>query len=91
MIGIAIAFDQPGVAARIAYHGVGEFVKMEELSVEVLTQLIQKVLTKPTDRDNVGYFQKKIAETSGVETAADIIERVFNSLDTSNVDMSYIE
>jgi zeaxanthin glucosyltransferase len=27
IVAIQIGFDQPGVAARIAYHGVGEFVE----------------------------------------------------------------
>ena len=28
MVAIPIGYDQPGVAARIAYHGVGEFVEV---------------------------------------------------------------
>jgi len=78
MVAIPIAFDQPGVAARIAYHGVGEFVEMEELTVAVLTHLVQTVMGKPNYRDNAGYFQKRIAEIRGVEVAADIIERVLS-------------
>ena len=29
MVAIPIAYDQPGVAARIAYHHVGEFIDLE--------------------------------------------------------------
>jgi zeaxanthin glucosyltransferase len=28
IVAIPIGFDQPGVAARVAYHGVGEFVEV---------------------------------------------------------------
>ena len=31
--------DQPGVAARVAYHGVGEFLEIDDLAVEGLTKL----------------------------------------------------
>jgi UDP-glucoronosyl and UDP-glucosyl transferase len=31
MVAIPIGFDQPGIAARIAYHGVGEFIEVEDL------------------------------------------------------------
>jgi zeaxanthin glucosyltransferase len=43
MIAIPIGYDQPGVAARIAYHGVGEFLEVEDLTVKRLSQLIQQV------------------------------------------------
>jgi zeaxanthin glucosyltransferase len=33
MIAIPIGFDQPGMAARVAYHGVGEFIEEEQLSM----------------------------------------------------------
>jgi MGT family glycosyltransferase len=32
MVAIPIAFDQPGTSARIAHHGVGEFVDLDNLS-----------------------------------------------------------
>ena len=33
MVAIPIGYDQPGVAARIAHHGVGEFMEVEDLTV----------------------------------------------------------
>ena len=78
MVAIPIGFDQPGIAARIAYHGVGEFIEVEELSPERLSELIQKVLKNPGYRDKARYFQKVIAETHGLDIAADVIEQAFN-------------
>lgn len=43
MVAIPIGFDQPGVAARIAYHGVGDFVEVGDLTIEGLSELIQRV------------------------------------------------
>ncbi len=50
MVAIPIGFDQPGVASRIAHHGVGEFVEIGDLTVERLSELIQKVRTNPSYR-----------------------------------------
>ena len=77
MVAIPLGYDQPGVAARIAYHGAGEFVEVEDATAERLSELTQRVLTTPSYRDKARYFQKVIAETHGVDVAADIIERAF--------------
>jgi MGT family glycosyltransferase len=78
MVAIPIGFDQPGIAARIAYHGVGEFIEVEELTQERLAELIKKVLKNHGYRDKARYFQKVIAETRGLDIAADVIEQAFN-------------
>jgi zeaxanthin glucosyltransferase len=77
MVAIPIGYDQPGVAARIAYHGVGEFVEVGDLTVERLSGLIQRVRKSPSYRDKARYFQKVIARTQGLDLAADVIERAF--------------
>jgi zeaxanthin glucosyltransferase len=75
MVAIPVGYDQPGVAARIAYHGVGEFVELGNLTVRHLSELIVKVTANPSYRDKAGWFQKVLAETRGLDVAADIIER----------------
>jgi zeaxanthin glucosyltransferase len=80
MVAIPIGFDQPGVAARIAYHGAGEFVEVDNLTVERLSELIQKVRKNPNYRERARYFQKVIAQTQGLDLAADVIERAFKNL-----------
>ncbi len=77
MVAIPIGADQPGVAARIAYHGVGEFVELGDLTAQRLSELITKVEADPKYRDKARWFQKIIRETRGLDLAADIIERVF--------------
>jgi zeaxanthin glucosyltransferase len=77
MVAIPLAYDQPGVAARIAHHGVGEFVEVEDLTVEGLLQLIQGVLNDPHYRTRVQHFARVIAETRGLDLAADVIEQAF--------------
>ena len=77
MVAIPIGYDQPGVAARIAFHGVGEFVEIGNLTARHLSELIVKVTTHPGYRDKARWFQKVLGETRGLDLAADIVERVF--------------
>jgi zeaxanthin glucosyltransferase len=62
MVAIPIGYDQPGVAARIAHHRVGEFLEVDDLTVERLQGLMQKVLENPIYRDNARHLQKVIAK-----------------------------
>jgi zeaxanthin glucosyltransferase len=77
MVAIPIGYEQPGVAARIAHYGAGEFVEVEDLTVEGLSELIQRVRKNPTYLGKARYFQDVIAQTHGLDVAADLIERAF--------------
>ena len=77
MVAIPIAYDQPGVATRVAYHGVGEFLEIEDLAVERVQWLIQQVLENPRYREKARWFRKVTAQTRGLDVAADVIERAF--------------
>ena len=82
MVAIPIGYDQPGVAARIAHHGVGEFIEVDELTTEKLRGLIEKVLQDPRYRERADYFQKVISKTGGLDRAAEIIEEAFHEYQT---------
>jgi MGT family glycosyltransferase len=77
MVAVPIGYDQPGTAARIAHHGVGEFIELDALTTERLRSVIEKVLQDPSYRERAGYFQKVISKTHGLDVATDIIEQVF--------------
>jgi zeaxanthin glucosyltransferase len=77
MVAIPIGYDQPGVAARIAHHGVGEFVDIEEVTVERVRGLIEEVMNSPGYREKARWFQNVIAQTRGLDLAAQVIERAF--------------
>jgi MGT family glycosyltransferase len=82
MVAIPIGYDQPGTAARIAYHGTGEFIELDELTTKRLRGLIKKVLQDPSYRERADYFQKVISKTRGLDVAADIIEQTFQKHQT---------
>jgi zeaxanthin glucosyltransferase len=75
MVAIPIGYDQPGVAARIAHHGVGDFVEVDELTPVGLRGLIQKVMENPSYGEKAWFFKEVIARTRGLDVAADVIER----------------
>jgi len=77
MVAIPIGYDQPGVAARIAHHGVGEFVDIEDLTVERVRGLIEQVMNSSEYREKARWFQKVIAQTRGLDLAAEAMERAF--------------
>jgi MGT family glycosyltransferase len=82
MVAIPIGYDQPGVAARIAYHGVGEFVELGDLTVERLSELIQRVRTNRSYRTRACHMRKVISQTHGLDLAADLIEKALGITET---------
>lgn len=82
MVAIPIGYDQPGTAARIAHHGTGEFIEVDELTTDRLRGLIEKVLQDLSYRERADYFQKVISKTRGLDVAADIIEQAFQKCQT---------
>ena len=50
---------------------------IEDLTVERVRGLIEKVLNSPTYRENARWFQKVIAQSRGLDLAAEAIERGF--------------
>ncbi|NEQ35488.1 MAG: glycosyltransferase [Okeania sp. SIO3I5] len=79
MVAIPIAFDQPGVAARIAWSGTGEAIPLKRLTVDQLRKAISQVLTQPSYKQNAVRLQEAIKRSGGVTRAADIIERAVST------------
>src|SRR4029077_17535556 len=84
MVAIPIGYDQPGVAARVAHHGVGDFMEIDELTPEGLRALIQKVTETPSYGEQARYFKEVIARARGLEAAADVIERALETNRSGN-------
>ena len=79
MVAIPVAKDQPGLAARIAWTGVGEVVPLSKLSVEMLQKAVKKVLTKDSYKKNALRLQEAIKRAGGVSWAANIIEQAVST------------
>jgi zeaxanthin glucosyltransferase len=83
MVAIPVGFDQPGIAARIVYHGVGKSVPVGSMNKEDLSGAIREVLGDPSYRKTARRFQRTIAQTQGLDQAADVLERAFSIVDES--------
>ncbi len=76
MVAIPMTNDQPGVAARLEFHGAGRVVAPKRLTVARLRDAIAAVLAERSYRDNAQALAQDIAATPGVRLAADLAERV---------------
>jgi|GEM_PF-4490294 len=56
VVAISIGNDQLGVAARIAHHGVGKLIEVDELIVDGLTESIETVLNQTKYQDRARVF-----------------------------------
>ncbi len=86
MVAIPITNDQPGVAARIAWCGVGESMTPRRLTADRLSAAIQKVWSTPAYRENAQRLQREIAGLHSLDYASDVVEASLNLADFKKVD-----
>ena len=89
-VAIPVAFDQPGVAARIAHHRTGVVTSLDKLTADHLSTLLNEALNNSAYRNNTLRLQRAIDEANGLSAAVDIIEQALgisrNSLRSSTKD-----
>jgi zeaxanthin glucosyltransferase len=73
-VAIPVAFDQPGVGARIAAKQTGVVTSLDKLTADHLSTLLDEVLNDSIYRANARKLQKAIAEANGLSVAADLVE-----------------
>jgi MGT family glycosyltransferase len=74
LVAIPLGNDQPGVAARIAYHQAGVVIPLRKLRVNRLRGAIDAVLRQEIYRSRARRLQAAIQEANGLEMATDVIE-----------------
>jgi zeaxanthin glucosyltransferase len=77
MIAIPVAFDQPGVGARLSWTGTGKAIPVHKLNSCRLRAAIADVLGTARYRAQAKLMQRHIASLRGVERAAQLVERSF--------------
>ena len=75
MIAIPFAYDQPAVAARLAWLKAAEVIPINELSAESVRFALSKVINNPLYRDTARELQAGIRSAPGLECAVEVIER----------------
>jgi len=76
MLAIPITNEQPGIAARLAHSGAGQFLALKTLDEAALQGTITHLLTTPTYRQRAQALQQDIQAAGGIGRAADILEAV---------------
>jgi len=79
MLAVPIAFDQPGVAARVLHAGAGLRLFPQLASRSGIGRALRQLLDEPRFAANAARVGASLAQAGGVERAADIIEVVVRS------------
>jgi UDP:flavonoid glycosyltransferase YjiC (YdhE family) len=77
MVVLPVAYDQPGVGARVEWSGVGRSIPVGRLTVDRLRDAVRMVLGNPAYRERAGRLQVSIEAADGLNRAADLIEEAF--------------
>ena len=79
MVVLPVAYDQPGVGARVEWSGVGRSIPVGRLTVDRLRDAVRIVLGDPAYRERAGRLQSSIEAADGLNRAADLIEAAFGT------------
>jgi MGT family glycosyltransferase len=76
LVAVPITYEQPAIASRIRWCGVGKVIPYTDVTTDRLRKTIDQVLADPTYSTNARTIQRSIVEAPGVRGAADLIEKV---------------
>jgi len=79
MVAIPITNDQPGVARRLEWLGLGKVVLPRQLTPQRLRAAVENVLGDPGYRSRARERAQEIASLDGLGRAADIVEQAFRT------------
>lgn len=75
LVAVPITYEQPAIAQRVFWTGVGKVLKFSSLNSRVLRGMIGEVLNNPAYATKARAVQQSIAEAGGVKRAADLIQQ----------------
>jgi MGT family glycosyltransferase len=79
MVVLPVAYDQPGVGARVEWSGMGRSIPVGRVTVERLRDAVRLVLGDPAYRERAGRLRSSIEAADGLNRAADLIEGAFGA------------
>ena len=74
MLALPIAFDQPGVAARVVHVGAGLRLLPALASTGALQKALRRLLDEPAFAQRANAIGVSVREAGGAELAADLVE-----------------
>lgn len=79
LVAVPLAFEQPAIAARVAWLGCGRVVPIARLSTTRLREALEAVLSQPAYRRAAATVEASIVAAGGAARAADVIERAIST------------
>jgi MGT family glycosyltransferase len=79
MVVLPVAYDQPGVGARVEWSGAGRSIPVGRLTVDRLRDAVRIALGNPAYRKRAGRLRSSIEAADGLNRAADLIEAAFGT------------
>ena len=78
ILALPIAFDQPGVAARIRHAGVGLSASPRFASAAQLARQLRRLLEEPGFKERCAWLAANVSQAGGSVHAASIVEHALN-------------
>jgi UDP:flavonoid glycosyltransferase YjiC (YdhE family) len=78
-VAIPIAFEQPAIAARVAFRGSGEVVPLARAKAAVIRAAATRVLGNSAYGRAAQQIKEEIARAGGVKRAAEVVEQAFRT------------
>ncbi len=79
LVVLPVAYDQPGVGARVEWSGVGRSIPIGRLTVARLRDAVSAVLGEPAYRERANRLRSTIEAADGLNRAADLIGAAFDA------------
>ena len=79
MVCLPVTNDQPGVASRVEWLGLGVILPVKRVTAQRLRERIDQVFKVPKYTDASAKRRAELAGKSGADMAADIAVRAFES------------
>ncbi len=79
MVCVPITNDQPGVASRVAWLGLGELLLPRQATAPRLRAALERVLAHAGYRAAAERYRVSLADHRGAERAADVVEQAFST------------
>lgn len=76
MLAMPLAFEQPGIAARVQHHGIGLALPPHRRDTVTIRAALARLLTEPRFRDNLSAPGAELHALGGVRRGADLIEQM---------------
>jgi zeaxanthin glucosyltransferase len=75
MVCLPVTNDQPGVAMRVAWLGLGETIPVKRVTAGRLRGCIERVLQEPQYRETAARYRRELSTLDGPKMAAELVSQ----------------